>query len=99
MSGDMLTEVRFWSQVIGESRRTVLCPPDLESRCKGYVDARGLGGVITVIPSPHIPDNQILVVGESAAPFATALRWSECARGEHCQWILCPVHAPTTDPA
>jgi len=61
---DVLTEVRFWAQVIGDSRRTVICPPDLESRCKGYVDARGLGGLITVKASPYCPTNQILVVDE-----------------------------------
>jgi hypothetical protein len=58
---DMLTEVRFWAQVIGDSRRTVICPPDLESRCKGYVDARGLSGIITVEASPYCPADRIFV--------------------------------------
>lgn len=66
MNGDVLTEVRFWSQVIGDAKRTVLCPPDLESRCKGYVDARGLAGLITVKASRACPPNQILVIDEQA---------------------------------
>lgn len=64
--GDVLTEVRFWAQVMGDSKRTVMCSPDLESRCKGYVDTRGLGGVITIKASRLIPDNQILVIDEQS---------------------------------
>ena len=61
-----LTELRFWQQVIGDARRTVLCPPEMESRCKGYVDARGLGGVITVKASPVCPDDRLYVMDEQA---------------------------------
>ena len=63
---DPLTELRFWQQVIGDARRTVLCPPEMESRCKGYVDARGLGGVITVKATPVCPDDRIYVMVETA---------------------------------
>ena len=31
-----------------DAKQTVICPPELESRCKGYVEARGLGGLITI---------------------------------------------------
>lgn len=65
MSG-VLTEVRFWAQVIGDAKRTVICSPDLESRCKGYVEARGLAGLITVQASPYVPDDRIFVVDEQA---------------------------------
>lgn len=58
---DMLTELRFWQIVIDDMRQTVICPPELESRCKGYVGARGLGGIISVIASSACPPNQILV--------------------------------------
>lgn len=64
--GDILTEVRFWAQVMTDAQRTVLCPPEWESRCKGYVDARGLGGLIKVVASPIVPPNQIVVVDENA---------------------------------
>lgn len=66
MSNDTLTEVRFWSQVMTDAERTVICPPDLESRCKGYVEARGLAGLIAVKASPFCPPNQILVLDERA---------------------------------
>lgn len=66
MSNDMMTEVRFWSQVMTDAKRTVFCSPDLESRCKGYVEAAGLTGLITVFASPGCPDGKIFVVDEQA---------------------------------
>lgn len=63
---DVLTEVRFWAQVVGDSKRTVLCPPDLESRCMGYVAARGLAHLISIRASPFCPPNRILVMDEQA---------------------------------
>ena len=63
---DPLTELRFWQQVIGDARRTVLCPPEMESRCKCYVDARGLGGLITVVASRACPDDRLYVMDEQA---------------------------------
>ena len=66
MGEDMLTEIRFWQQVVGDSKRTVVCSPDLESRCKGYVEARGLGHLITVIASPACPDDRLFVIDEQA---------------------------------
>lgn len=63
---DMLTEVRFWAQVIGDAKRTVVCNPDLESRIKGWVDARGMGGIIKVEPSPHAPMDRVFVIDEQA---------------------------------
>jgi hypothetical protein len=63
---DVLTEVRFWSIVAKNAKRTVLCSPDLESRCKGYVEAAGLGGIITVKASPGCPDDRLFVVDEEA---------------------------------
>lgn len=66
MSNDVLTEVQFWAQVMTDAKRTVLCSPDLESRLKGYVDARGMGGLITVVASPGCPDGQLFVVDEQA---------------------------------
>jgi hypothetical protein len=63
---DPLTEARFWIQVMSDAARTVYCPPDLESRCKGYVDARGLGGLITVVPHPWVPPNVLVVVDRNA---------------------------------
>lgn len=72
MSNDPLTELRFWDQVTTDAQRTVICPPDLESRIKGWVDARMMAGLITVKPSAFCPDNQILVIDEHAQAAAMA---------------------------
>lgn len=63
---DVLTEARFWAQVMGDARRTVHCPPDLESRIKGWVDARAMGGLITVLPNLACPPNQVFIVDQGA---------------------------------
>jgi len=63
---DVITEVRFWAQVIGDAKRTVICSPEMESRCKGYVDTRGLAGIITVMASPACPDDRLYVIDDQA---------------------------------
>lgn len=77
---DVLTEVRFWAQVVGYARRTVLCPSDLESRCKGYVDARGLGGLITVKASPYVPAETIFVIDEQGLEASMRELWQRPIR-------------------
>lgn len=64
--GDALTEARFWEQVLVDGHRTVYCPPEWESRCKGYVAARGLVGMVTVVAHPYVPNGQLLVVDDQA---------------------------------
>lgn len=63
---DMLTEVKFWAQVMTDAKRTVICSPDLESRVKGWVDARDMGGLITVHVNPCCPEGRILILDEGA---------------------------------
>lgn len=72
MSNDPLTEARFWAQVTADAQRTVVCSPDLESRVKGWVDARNLGGLIKVVPQRFCPDDQIWVVDEGALEASVA---------------------------
>lgn len=63
---DVLTEAMFWRQVILDAKRTVMCNPDLESRCKGWVDARGVGHLVTVKASPWVPIDRVFVIDEQA---------------------------------
>lgn len=63
---DMLTEIRFWAQVVGDSKRMVLCNPDLESRVKGWIDARGMGGILTVLADSACSMDRIYVVDQPA---------------------------------
>lgn len=64
MSLDPLTE--FWMQIIGDSRRTVICNPDAESRIKSWIEARGLAGIITVQPTHSCPPDKIYIVDDPA---------------------------------
>lgn len=63
---EMLTELRFWAQVTGDARRTIICPPDLESRIKGWLSARGLLGFHAVEVHEYMPDGRIFVVDQGA---------------------------------
>lgn len=71
---DALTDVLFWAQVHHDGRRTVLCSPENESRCKGYVDASGLAGSITVMASPAVRDDQLVVIDPGAIAAGLAER-------------------------
>lgn len=73
---DVLTEVRFWSQVIGDAKRTIVCPPDLESRIKGWIDARGMDWMLKVVVNSACPASQILLIDEQAiaADFAESIQ-------------------------
>lgn len=68
---NVLTEARFWMQVMGDAKRTIHCPPDLESRIKGWVTARGMGGLITILPNPACPPDRIFILDMGAIEAAT----------------------------
>lgn len=55
-------DVRFWAQILEDSRRTLICPPDLESRVKTRIAAMGLDRQFTVMVSPYAPDGAIYLV-------------------------------------
>lgn len=69
---DPWDDLRFWSQIIEDSRRTIMCSPDLESRVKCHLDALGVGGLHEVIASPMVPDGQIYVMDQQAIEASTA---------------------------
>jgi hypothetical protein len=71
---DPLTEVRFWAQIIGDARRTIMCSPDNESRIKCWIDARGMSGVLTVEATPFVADDTIYVLDVQAANAAMERR-------------------------
>lgn len=62
MANEMLTEVKFWSMVAEEGRRTIICSPEMESRVKGYLTARGVYGYHQVVVSPFCPDTVMYVM-------------------------------------
>lgn len=61
-----LTEIRFWAQIVGDARRTIVCSPDLESRVKGWLSARGLDRIHTVEVNQYMPTDKIFIVDSGA---------------------------------
>jgi len=62
----MLDDVRFWAQVMDDGMRTLIVPPDLESRAVEQVKARGLDGIITVRVSRWLPKGMAFLIDEQA---------------------------------
>lgn len=56
----MLDEIRFWMQVTGDAKRTIICSPENESRIKGWIDARDMGGILTVYVNRFCPDDRVV---------------------------------------
>lgn len=70
----ILDNVKFWAQAIEESKRTLVCSPENESRVKSYVDARGLSGLYEVLVTPNVPDDLIVVMDQNAIEASTRQR-------------------------
>lgn len=60
----ILDDARFWDQVVQDSRRTLLVPPDLESRAIEMVKAHGMAHIITVKVNEVLPVDTVYVVDE-----------------------------------
>jgi hypothetical protein len=58
----MMTDIRFWSLVLNDMRQTVICSPENESRVKCWINARMMGGIITVVVSRYCPDDTLMVI-------------------------------------
>ncbi|MGQ5576750.1 hypothetical protein [Streptomyces sp. ECR3.8] len=59
-------DVRFWAQIQGDAKRTVLCEPDRADEIQAAVEARGYGHLVTVRVSPCCPPGQMIVIDEGA---------------------------------
>lgn len=60
------TDVRFWAQIIGDSKRTVICEPEKVDAVREAVESRGLGGIVTVQGSLACPPSKLLIIDEPA---------------------------------
>lgn len=63
---NVLDEIRFMLIAQEESKRTVICPPSDADRIRRLVEQVGAGHVVTVTPSPFVPDGTAFLVDESA---------------------------------
>lgn len=57
---------RFWEQIRGDAKRTVLCEPHRLDDIQAAVEQRGWSETITVRASPSCPAGQLLVIDDSA---------------------------------
>jgi hypothetical protein len=59
-------EIRFWEQIAGDAKRTVLCEPHHVNEIQAAVNERDLAGILTVRASPFCPEGKLLVLDDSA---------------------------------
>lgn len=60
----MLTDIRFYGQVLGDAQRTILCPPALVEQVQAVVDRYEAGGRYRVAASLACPTDRLLVLDE-----------------------------------
>lgn len=63
---DVLTDVRFWMQIIRDSKRTIYTPPELAEATLERVCEMGLEEHFDVQASAACPKNRILIVDTQA---------------------------------
>lgn len=61
-----LTDLRFWDQVCGDARRTVVAHPDKVERLRAAVAEAGLDGMVTVLANPILTPEQAYVIDTPA---------------------------------
>lgn len=61
-----LERIQLFMQDFEDSKRTVWCNPEWESRIKTMADVRNVGGLFNVVASDACPENAVYVVDENA---------------------------------
>ncbi|MFI9618121.1 hypothetical protein ACIG8S_04300 [[Kitasatospora] papulosa] len=59
-------EARFFAQIIGDARRTILCEPHRVDEIQDVVERLGMAGILTVKASQVCPEGKLLVLDEQA---------------------------------
>ena len=62
----ILDNLRFTAQILGDSRRTLLCEPSRIAEVQAIVDERDLAGIYTVRGSRACPQGKIIVIDDPA---------------------------------
>ncbi|GAA3721667.1 hypothetical protein GCM10022224_103860 [Nonomuraea antimicrobica] len=61
-----LNDVRFWQQIVGGSKRTVVCSPGQAGAVRTAIERSGAADILSVVASPVVPDGQAYLVDEQA---------------------------------
>lgn len=59
-------EDRFFAQIIGDAKRTVLCEPHRVAEVREAVERLGMAGILTLKASRVCPAGKLLVIDEQA---------------------------------
>lgn len=59
-------DVRFWQQIEGDAKRTIVVHPDQADDVRAAVTAVGLDGIVTVLASPITEHGNAYVIDEQA---------------------------------
>lgn len=62
----MLIDIRFYEQIVGDARRTIFCQPSVAAAVQEAVDAVSVGHLYTVRVSPACPEGKLIVIDEQA---------------------------------
>ncbi|WP_225811316.1 hypothetical protein [Streptomyces spinosus] len=63
---DFANDIRFWDQIQGDAKRTVLCEQHRAEEIRAAVEERGYGHILTVLASPYCPEGKLLIIDEGA---------------------------------
>lgn len=76
----MLTDIRFYEQVIGDAKRTIYCEPSVAAAVRDAVEAHGAGRLFTVVASLACPEGKLIVADNAAleASFNEAMQRMTC---------------------
>ncbi|MFB8182608.1 hypothetical protein ACFC8N_42795 [Streptomyces sp. NPDC055966] len=76
---DLVNDIRFWDQIQGDAKRTVICEPHRAAEVRALIDQRGYDHV-TVLASLACPEGQFLVIDEQALEAANRQMMQQATR-------------------
>lgn len=63
---DLVNTIRFWDQIQGDAKRTVICEPHRLDEIRAAVDECGYSSTVTVRASAACPEGRLFVIDEAA---------------------------------
>lgn len=58
---DVLSDLKFWAQIFGDSKRTLFCHPDIAEQLRAAVAVHDLGGVVTVMETRALEEGMAVL--------------------------------------
>ena len=60
----MLIDIRFYEQIAGDAKRTILCQPAMVAAVEEVIAAKGAERLFKVLASPVCPEGKLLIIDE-----------------------------------